>query len=69
MTIQDMLDRMTWLGHDSFRIDGSKTVFFDPYNIQPDNKADLVLVTHEHFDHCSPASCPARSRRSSRVTP
>ena len=54
MTIQDMLDRMTWLGHDSFRIDGSKTVFFDPYNIQPDNKADLVLVTHEHFDHCSP---------------
>ncbi|MBW2178717.1 MAG: MBL fold metallo-hydrolase, partial [Deltaproteobacteria bacterium] len=54
MTIQDMLDRMTWLGHASFRIDGSKTVFFDPYNIQPDNKADLVLVTHEHFDHCSP---------------
>ncbi len=53
MTIQDMLDRMTWLGHDTFRIDGSKTVYFDPYNIETDKKADLVLVTHDHFDHCS----------------
>ena len=54
MTIQEMLDRMTWLGHDAFRIDGSKTVYFDPYNIEPGIKADLVLVTHDHFDHCSP---------------
>lgn len=53
MTIQDMLDRMTWLGHDTFRIDGSKTVYFDPYNIETDKKADLVLITHDHFDHCS----------------
>jgi len=54
MTIQEMLDKMTWLGHDVFRIDGSKTVYFDPYNIEPGKKADLVLVTHDHFDHCSP---------------
>ncbi|MCG6911322.1 MAG: MBL fold metallo-hydrolase [Deltaproteobacteria bacterium] len=54
MTIQEMLDRMAWLGHDTFRIDGSKTVFFDPYDIKTAAAADLVLVTHEHFDHCSP---------------
>ena len=54
MTIQEMLDRMTWLGHDCFRIDGSKTVYIDPYQIEPGKKADLIMVTHEHFDHCSP---------------
>ena len=54
MTILEMLDKMTWLGHDCFRIDGSKTVYIDPYNIEPGKKADLLLVTHDHFDHCSP---------------
>jgi len=54
MTIQEMLDKMTWLGHDVFRIDGSKTVYIDPYNIETGVNADLVLVTHDHFDHCSP---------------
>jgi L-ascorbate metabolism protein UlaG (beta-lactamase superfamily) len=54
MTIQEMLDKMTWLGHDTFRIDGSQTVYFDPFNLNTDRKADLVLVTHVHYDHCSP---------------
>ena len=54
MTIQEMLDRMTWLGHDVFKIDGSKTVYIDPYNLETGENADLVLVTHDHFDHCSP---------------
>ena len=54
MTTQEMLDKMTWLGHDGFKIEGSKTVYIDPYNIEAGSKADLVLVTHDHFDHCSP---------------
>lgn len=54
MTIQEMLEKITWLGHDCFRIDGSKTIYIDPYNIEPGKKADIVLVTHDHFDHCSP---------------
>jgi L-ascorbate metabolism protein UlaG (beta-lactamase superfamily) len=45
-----------WLGHDSFRIDGDKAVIYlDPFKIKEGPKADLILITHDHFDHCSPA--------------
>ena len=54
MTIEEMADKITWLGHDGFRIDGSKTVYTDPFNIEPGQEADIVLVSHEHYDHCSP---------------
>lgn len=47
-------DKITWLGHDGFRIDAGKTIYFDPYQISGGPTADLILVSHEHFDHCSP---------------
>ncbi|MFH1510324.1 MAG: MBL fold metallo-hydrolase, partial [Candidatus Woesearchaeota archaeon] len=43
-----------WLGHASFRIRGSKTVYIDPFKLRTSEKADIILITHEHFDHCSP---------------
>ena len=52
--VQEMMDKLVWLGHASFRIDGAKTVYMDPYQITAGPKADLILITHEHFDHCSP---------------
>jgi L-ascorbate metabolism protein UlaG (beta-lactamase superfamily) len=55
MSIQDMTQKIVWLGHDAFRIDASKTVYIDPYEIQDGIDADIILITHEHFDHCSPA--------------
>jgi L-ascorbate metabolism protein UlaG (beta-lactamase superfamily) len=54
MTIHDMAQKITWLGHDGFRIDASKTVYIDPYEIDSSEPADIILITHEHFDHCSP---------------
>ena len=54
MNIEEAAKKIVWLGHDGFRIDGDKVVYFDPYQISPGTKADLILVTHEHFDHCSP---------------
>ncbi len=54
MNIEEAAKKIVWLGHDGFRIDGDKIVYFDPYQISPGPKADLILVTHEHFDHCSP---------------
>jgi L-ascorbate metabolism protein UlaG (beta-lactamase superfamily) len=54
MTWQEMAEKVAWLGHDAFRIEASKTIYFDPYGIAGGPKADLILVSHDHFDHCSP---------------
>src|SRR3989475_11402320 len=46
--------KISWLGHDSFRIKNGKTVVIDPFKIRPTSeKADILLITHEHFDHFS----------------
>jgi L-ascorbate metabolism protein UlaG (beta-lactamase superfamily) len=52
--IEDILKKINWLGHDGFRIDAAKTIYIDPYQISDGPEADLILITHEHFDHCSP---------------
>ncbi|OIP27181.1 Zn-dependent hydrolase [bacterium CG2_30_54_10] len=45
---------LAWLGHDCFRISGEKTIYFDPFQLGKTATADLIFITHEHFDHCSP---------------
>lgn len=43
-----------WLGHGGFFIKNSQKIYIDPYNIrETDEKADLILITHSHYDHCS----------------
>jgi L-ascorbate metabolism protein UlaG (beta-lactamase superfamily) len=43
-----------WLGHDTFKIVGEKVIYTDPFRIKNKDTADIILITHEHFDHCSP---------------
>jgi L-ascorbate metabolism protein UlaG (beta-lactamase superfamily) len=45
---------LKWLGHAGFLIKNSKTIYIDPYQIKDNSeKADLVFITHSHYDHCS----------------
>ncbi len=45
--------KLRWLGHDCFKIEyKGLVIYIDPFSIKTD-KADLVLITHDHFDHCS----------------
>ena len=49
-----MIENITWLGHAGFKIKGEKTVYIDPFKIKETEPADIIIITHEHFDHLSP---------------
>jgi L-ascorbate metabolism protein UlaG (beta-lactamase superfamily) len=53
--VKMMLKKIHWLGHDCFRIDAENVIYFDPLELrQGSAPADIIFITHEHFDHCSP---------------
>jgi L-ascorbate metabolism protein UlaG (beta-lactamase superfamily) len=51
-----LVDSVEWLGHSGFRIAvGGATIYIDPYRVgEGAPRADLILVTHGHYDHFSP---------------
>jgi L-ascorbate metabolism protein UlaG (beta-lactamase superfamily) len=50
-----MLTKIKWLGHASIRIEAEKIIYIDPWKIKGGQKADLILISHSHHDHLSPA--------------
>ncbi len=49
--------RIRWHGHACFEIANGKVIVIDPHDgtsigiPPPKTKADIILITHEHFDH------------------
>ena len=57
--------------HSSFKIkDKNKTIYIDPYEIPRGSEvADLIIITHDHFDHCSPVDvAKIKSTKTTTVT-
>lgn len=52
--VNAMIENIHWLGHDTFKIAGKKVIYTDPFKIKKKDTADIILITHEHYDHCSP---------------
>ncbi|MGI0101230.1 MAG: MBL fold metallo-hydrolase [Nitrosotalea sp.] len=42
-----------WLGHDTFLLEKDSKIIIDPYRISKPFEADVILISHEHFDHMS----------------
>jgi L-ascorbate metabolism protein UlaG (beta-lactamase superfamily) len=60
-----LLDSLEWLGHSGFRLQaGRALIYIDPYRV-PEGapQADLILVTHGHYDHFSPQDVERLTKR------
>ena len=45
--------QIRWYGHDTFTIKNNVTVCIDPYKLAKPLSADIILISHNHFDHLS----------------
>ena len=48
-----MYEFITLLNHASFRIELSKILYIDPWKLKESEKADIILISHPHYDHFS----------------
>lgn len=50
-----MTENIRVLTHSSIKITGEATIYVDPFHIvDEEGDADIILITHDHFDHFSP---------------
>lgn len=46
---------LTLLTHYALRIEGEKIIYSDPFHLEKaPQDGDIILITHEHYDHLSP---------------
>jgi L-ascorbate metabolism protein UlaG (beta-lactamase superfamily) len=53
-TTTSILQSIRWLGHAGFMLKGRRIIYIDPYQLQFPDVGDMILITHDHADHCSP---------------
>ena len=50
-----MLGNIEVLCHSSIKFSKEKVIYFDPFKIESNcNDADIIFITHDHYDHYSP---------------
>ena len=64
-----MLERFTWFRQAAFRYaDDERTIYIDPWGTgEGDPPADLILITHAHFDHFQPEEIARLSKAGTKV--
>jgi len=49
-----MIERIQWLGHGGFVIQGPPFIYINPWRVVRNVfHADVILVGHDHYNHCS----------------
>ncbi|NVM55685.1 MAG: MBL fold metallo-hydrolase [Candidatus Helarchaeota archaeon] len=50
--------KIKWITHACFQIttDDNKIIYTDPYQIKSGDPADIILVSHDHYDHADKKS-------------
>ena len=53
--VRDFAATIQWLGQATARIKyKGHVIYIDPFQLKLSDTADLILITHDHFDHLSP---------------
>ncbi len=62
------LNHITVNTQSSIRIEGSKILYFDPFQVKASpHDADIIFITHEHYDHFEPESIARLQKDSSLI--
>ena len=62
--MDQQFSEITINAHSSIRIGGSKVVWFDPFHVKEEtHDADVVFITHDHYDHYSKSDLKKVSKK------